>query len=274
MRSLVNYLARRAKDLGVDVRTDTEATAQGVLALDPEVVVLATWSRYRPDGSSGFSIPPIAGWDQDFVVGPEQVIRGPVRPTGTVVVLDDEGMHAAAGVAELLATGGAQVHYITRHLAVTPNLEIAIPYVARRLHDSGVEVHTLHYLEHIGDHAATIYDIASREERTIDRLDNVVLATMREPIDELYEPLRRELEYVYLVGDALAPRTLREATYEGNRFARVIGEPNMPASVEDELFHPDPNLVRPASVAPPGAGLESTPATSRAEIRVGPESAI
>lgn len=260
MKSLVNFLTRRMSDLGVDVRTDTDATAETVLGLEPDVVILATGSRYRPDGSSGFSIPAIEGWDQDFVVGPEKIIRGEVKPTGKVLVLDDEGLHTAIGVAEMLANAGAEVDYVTRHVMLAPNLEMAIQYVGARVAQAGVKLHTLHYLRSIGDHSATIFHIGSQQTQTIEGLETVVLATMREPVDDLYEQLTDKVGYVYLIGDALAPRLLKEATYEGNRFARVIGEPDAPARVEDELFGPDPNMILPASSAPPGAALEEAAA--------------
>jgi 2,4-dienoyl-CoA reductase-like NADH-dependent reductase (Old Yellow Enzyme family)/thioredoxin reductase len=259
MKSLVNFLNRRMTDLNVDVRTGTEANAEAVLSLKPEVVIVATGSRYRRDGSNGFSMAPIEGWEKDFVIGPEDVIRKKIATTGRVLVLDDEGMHAAAGVAELMARGGAQVDYVTRHIMLAPHLEMAIPYVAQRMAEAGVTVHTLRFLKEIGDHSATTYHTGTKEEHVIEGLEYVVLATMREPVDDLYEQLSGQVGHVYLVGDALAPRTLKEATYEGNRFARVIGEPDMPASVEDELFRPDQNLLLPASSAPPGSGLEQSP---------------
>jgi hypothetical protein len=75
-----------------------------------------------------------------------------------------------------------------------------------------------------------------------------VLATMREPVLGLERALAGSVDRVYVVGDALAPRGLREATYEGHRFGRVIGEPEMPPSVESVLWEPMPSL-RPAELA-------------------------
>jgi thioredoxin reductase len=264
MRSFVNFLSRRMTDLRVEVRTGTEATADSVLALQPDVVILASGSRYRRDGASGFTITAVEGWDQPFVHGPEEIIRGEITPTGKALVLDDEGLHTAIGVAELLARNGLEVEYVTRHMMMAANLEMAISYVAERVAEAGVNVHTLHYLKRIGDHTATIYNIGTQQEQTIEGLSHIVLATMREPIDELYEQLTDRVAYVYLVGDALAPRLLKEATYEGHRFARVIGEPDMPARVEDELFRPDTHVPAPASSAPEGAGLETAAATGTA----------
>jgi 2,4-dienoyl-CoA reductase (NADPH2) len=264
LRSFVNFLTRRMSDLHVDVRTGVDASAETVLELTPEVVILATGSRYRRDGSSGYSLPPIPGWEREFVHGPEEIISGEVKPSGRVVVLDDEGMHAAIGVAELLARAGAQVDYVTRNLMLAAHLEMAISYVATRVHEAGVNIRTLQYLTEIGDHTVTLNNLQTGGQEQLDDVAHVVLATMREPIDQLYEQLSGRAPYVYLIGDALAPRMLREATYEGNRFARVIGEPDMPATVEDELFRPDLNLIAPASTAPQGAGLEPAGAWSGA----------
>jgi hypothetical protein len=50
------------------------------------------------------------------------------------------------------------------------------------------------------------------------------------------------------VGAALAPRSLIEATYEGHRFARLIGEPDMPKTVIDALVTPLPGFRAASSV--------------------------
>ncbi len=86
------------------------------------------------------------------------------------------------------------------------------------------------------------------EVRVVDAVDAVVLATAREPVDTLYTALEGEVPYVYIVGDAWAPRFLREATYEAHRFARVIGEADMPKSVSEEAFKPM-SAARPAAFA-------------------------
>jgi hypothetical protein len=71
---------------------------------------------------------------------------------------------------------------------------------------------------------------------------------MREPVDELDDALAGKVGFVYIIGGALAPRSLKEATYEAHRFARAIGEPDMPKTVTDELFE-QLNSLRPAALA-------------------------
>jgi 2,4-dienoyl-CoA reductase (NADPH2) len=199
-------------------------------------VILASGSRYRRDGASGFAPRPLSGAEQTFVHGPEEIIRGEAVLSGKIVVIDDEGYHTGVGVAEMLAAGGAQVELISRKQTVGASLGLAIGYVAARLRAHGAVTHDGYAATVIGDHTVTIFELMSQASTTIEDVDYVVITTMREAIDELYDPLESKVPYVYLVGDALAPRNLRVATYEGHRFGRVIGDPNMPASVSDELF--------------------------------------
>jgi hypothetical protein len=103
------------------------------------------------------------------------------------------------------------------------------------------------FLKEIRPGEVTLTLLATGEERRT-HVDAVVLATMRKPDDELGDSLEGIVPYVYVIGDALAPRTLKEATYEGQRFARVIGEDTMPKSVTEELFKPL-NSLRPAAMA-------------------------
>src|SRR5262249_40404394 len=61
-------------ELGVEVRTGVDATADLVLAEQPEAVILATGSRYAADGESGFVASAIPGHDLPHVYTPEQIL--------------------------------------------------------------------------------------------------------------------------------------------------------------------------------------------------------
>ena len=56
-------------------------------------------------------------------------------------------------------------------------------------------------------------------------LDTVVLGVRRRPNDELYEQLDGRVSELYLVGDAVDPRTVEEAVAEGSAAARSVGGP-------------------------------------------------
>jgi thioredoxin reductase len=247
LASLPLWFRGRLHDLKVDVRTGTQANRKLVSELNPDVVILASGSQYHPGGASGIAHQPIPGWEQDWVVGPEQVLTGDVRLSGRVLVVDDEGYHAAAGIAEMAAEAGAETELVTRKPSAGASLGLMISYVVGRLQAAGVTMTPHMHVSEIGDHRVTLRSVSGGYERVIDDVDTLVLATMRRPVDHLAAELD-PVPYLYLVGDALAPRSLREATYEGHKFARLIGDPEMPSDVAAALFQPHQGM-RPAARA-------------------------
>jgi 2,4-dienoyl-CoA reductase-like NADH-dependent reductase (Old Yellow Enzyme family) len=248
LTSVGGWYQQQLGDLGVDVRLGTDADAGAVLALDPEVVVVATGSRYARDGESAFRPRALPGWDRPFVITPEDVLENGRELTGNVVILEEEGYHAAVGLAEMAAAAGATVELVTRKQMPGLGTGAQLLYILPRLYAAGITVTPQTYVGEIGEAAVTLFNIHTGSERTVGELDALVLATMRKPIDSLVVELEDQVPFVYLVGDALAPRGLRDVLYEGHRFGRVIGEADMPASVIEEMFKPIPP-VRPAEFA-------------------------
>jgi NADPH-dependent 2,4-dienoyl-CoA reductase/sulfur reductase-like enzyme len=255
--TLRGWHERELREAGVDVRTGVEASAAAVIDLKPAVVVLATGSRYDRTGENGRWTAPVPGSGKPFVHTPEDVLESGQELTGRVLIVDDEGLHTGAGIAEMAAAAGAQVELITGNLQVAANLTVyqGSAMIAARLQKAAVKVSTLNSLTQVGERSATVIG-PTGEERLIDGLDAIVMAAMRLPVDELQQQLEGRIEYLYVVGDALSPRRLREATYEGHRFGRVIGEASMPRSVAEAAFQPMPP-VQPAELA--GLGEASLP---------------
>jgi hypothetical protein len=82
-------------------------------------------------------------------------------------------------------------------------------------------------------------------------VDAVVLATMRRAHTRLASELANEVPRLFVIGDAMSPRYLFKATYEGQRFARLIGEPDAPRDMREALglFKPQSPDVFPTSAA-------------------------
>ena len=72
-----------------------------------------------------------------------------------------------------------------------------------------------------------------------------MLVTGREPKDGLAEALAGRVPQLFTIGDALAARMLAAATYEGQMFARLIGEPGAPTTMAETFFRPDHPSVNP-----------------------------
>jgi dimethylamine/trimethylamine dehydrogenase len=254
--SSIAWWARELDRLGVDVRLGREATAEAVLAEAPEAVLLATGARYSREGVSNHRDFPIPGADRPFVHRPEEILRDGLRPTGKVVVLDAESLHAGAGVAELLARSGAQVELMTPYASpISPRLvgTQEAPLLMKRLRAAGVAISGWSYLKEIGERRLVAYDVHSDAARTIEDVDAVVLATGRLPQNALEPELEGRVAQLFVVGDALAVRTWAAAAFEGHKFARLVGEPGAPASVAEALFAPDDpeTAPLPADVARP-----------------------
>jgi NADPH-dependent 2,4-dienoyl-CoA reductase/sulfur reductase-like enzyme len=244
----VGWWRARVAELPIELRLQTPADVAGVLATEPDVVILASGSRYSREGLSGFRPAPIPGFEHAIVCTPEVVLEDGMRSTGRVVILDDEGLQAAVGVAEILAAGGAEVQLVSRG---APGARVHFAehsFVMARLRAAGVTLLGGTYVAEIAERSVTLVDLLSQAQRVVGDVDAVVLATARQPVDDLAGVLEGRVPYVYLLGDALAPRRLRDATYEGHRFARLIGEDAMPATVMEQVFQPFEDL-RPAATA-------------------------
>ena len=243
------WFERQLADLGVEVRTGTEATAELVAAERPDAIVIATGSTYVRTGETGFVKAPIPGWDQDFVFTPEQVIDGePLQ--GRVLILDEERITTGPGLAELLVEHGVEVVLASRWQDPFGKLPDQVATSAiPRLKQRGVRLLVRTFIRLIGDHRVVLYDVDTDEETELE-VDAVVLATGRRAETGLSTALAGTAAQVFAVGDALAPRGLTVAIHEGHRFARVIGQPDAPRDFTELYFQPpDPSLSqRPASV--------------------------
>jgi thioredoxin reductase len=266
-RKSIEWWERELARLGVSVRRGAPASAERVLAERPDAVIVATGAVHDPGGRSGFYNLEIPGWDQAFVLRPEEILLNGVRPSGKVVLLDGEGLHASTGVAELLASAGAKVEFLTPNYSpVSARVAGALEDedVVKRMRRAGVVISPMTYIRRIGDHAVTAYDVATGEERVIEGVDAVVLATARAPVNQLAKHLDGKVAQLFTVGDALAARPFAAAAYEGQKFARYIGEPGAPTTVGEAFYAANAAAFTPlpAELARPVTAAAAAPSTA------------
>lgn len=238
----IAWYAARLEELGVQVRLGSEASVRSVLSLTPDAVIVAGGARYDRTGETGFMASPIPGADRSTVYSPEQILGEGARPKGRVLILDEESMHTASGIAEVLAEAGAQVELITREFSAFPDLLNSLEsiFIDAKLKSLGAKITTQTFLKEIGEGTATVFDIVTNMEETR-AVDAVVLATMRRPATTLGRQLEGKVAQLFVIGDAASPRGMAEATYEGQRFARLIGEPGAPATMLEAMFSASPS---------------------------------
>ena len=58
--------------------------------------------------------------------------------------------------------------------------------------------------------------------------------------------LEGKVAQLFAIGDASSARPLAAATYEGQMFARLIGEDGAPRTIAEAFFRPDDPLIAPA----------------------------
>jgi 2,4-dienoyl-CoA reductase-like NADH-dependent reductase (Old Yellow Enzyme family) len=247
-RKAIQWWEREIERLGVSIRRGAAASAESILSANPDAVIVATGALYSAGGRSHILDADIPGYEQSFVYRPEELLLAASRLSGSVVLLDAEGLNAGLGTAEVLARAGAAVQYLTPGFSPFSARLIDAHesrFIMKRLRTAGVSISPNTYIKCIGDHSVTIYDVISDEERIIEGVDAVVLATARIPQSGLTRELTGSVAQLYTVGDALAARPWAAAAYEGQKFARYIGEPDTPATVGEAYFMKDAPDVTP-----------------------------
>ena len=118
--------------LGVEVRCDTFADADSILAESPDIVVIATGGL--PNG-------PELEQGDDRTCTSWDVLAGDVTPTGDVLLYDDAGSHSSLSAAEMIAASGARLEIVTpeRMLGVDVGGMNHAPY-ARAFNEADVRV--------------------------------------------------------------------------------------------------------------------------------------
>jgi dimethylamine/trimethylamine dehydrogenase len=236
---IVNYRQIQLDKLrNVEVHLNSRLTAQDVREYGAEIVIVATGCHFATDGLNPATHAPIEGADAglDWQLTPDEVVKGSKQIGQRVLVLENEGYHMGASVAQRLAGEGKDVHLMTQVGDIAGYMEYTLeaPMLHRDLHRLGVHIHTYTMLEKIEPGACHAYNIWNPAHKEVIEVDTVVLATQRLSNDELYHELKSDkaaleregVEAVYLLGDAAAPRMLVDSIFDGHRLAREIDSPN------------------------------------------------
>ena len=131
------------------------------------------------------------------------------------------------------------MRYLTPHFAPVSPRVVATQeagFIMKRLRAAGVGISTTTYIRRIGKHEVTVYDVYSEEESIVADVDAVILSTGRESVNALEKELEGRVAQLFTIGDALAVRMWAAASYEGQKFARYVGERGAPATVSDAYF--------------------------------------
>ena len=219
------------------------AETEGVLALEPDVVFIATGGV--PDTA-------VLAEGNELVHSSWDVVGGSVALSGRVMVFDDNGNHPGMQAAEVLAEAGAEVELVTPERMLAPEIGgLNHAAYARLFHRRGVRVTVntrLLAVRRAGNGLVAVLGSdygTGREERPV---DHVVVEHGTLPVDELYQALKLgsrnggEVDHpallagrpqtvvrneggtyvLFRIGDAVASRNIHAAVFDGLRLAKDL----------------------------------------------------
>jgi NADPH-dependent 2,4-dienoyl-CoA reductase/sulfur reductase-like enzyme len=238
---ITGWLEREVELAGVEVRLNRYAEAQDVLALQPDIVIVATGGV--PD--TGFFGP-----GEDLVTSGWDVLSGQVGLSGEVLVYDENGQHQGPTVAEYLAQRGVKVTFVVPDRM--PAVELGATNSAqfmKALYEGGVRfvpdlalrgvrregnrlvatfknMYTERFEERDAEHVvvehgtlptAELYHALKPAARNRGEIDLEALLAGR-PQELVHEPQGRF--QLFRVGDAVASRNIHAAIYDSLRLCK------------------------------------------------------
>ena len=223
----------------VDIYYDSALGTEDILEFGADHVAIATGSHWRRDGVARYHVKPMEISGALPVLTPDDIMDGQ-RPTGRIVLFDDDHYYMGGVIAELLARTGASVTLVTPAAYVSEwtlnTLEQGA--IHKRLAGLGVDIVLNRAVTAIhADRVTTACSITGSADEL--SADAVVLVTSRHAKDEIWQDLKIRsadwkaagIKSVRIIGDAEAPGPIAWATFSGHRYARELDQ----ADIGDSL---------------------------------------
>ena len=245
MIGIIDWRMAQCAARDVDFRFNTWAEAGEVMALAPDVVIVATGG-----------LPQLTlfeqGREQPHVVSSWDMIAGDVKPAETVLVYDESGDHPALQAAEVAAAAGSRVEVMTPDRVFAPDIMAMnlVPYM-RSLQDKDVAFTVTRRLLDVtreGNKLKATIGTDYSDHSYEAEYDQVVVNYGTLPLDELYFELKElssnlgEVDYdaliagraqdvvrnadgafqLFRIGDAVSARNTHAAIYDALRLIKDI----------------------------------------------------
>ncbi len=242
MLGIIDWRMAQCAARDVEFRFDTLAEAADVIALDPDVVVVATGGLADTAGLATGDDLTVTAWD---------ILTGDAKPGSRVLLWDDAGDHAGLQAAQMMAEAGAEVEIMTRDRTFAPEVMgmNLVPYM-RALQPLGVRFTVAQRLmgaRRAGNALTAIIGTDYSAYRVERDFDQIVVNHGTRPLDELYFALkpmsknRGAVDHgalaesrpqpegrhdgafaVWRIGDAVAARNTHAAIYDALRLLKDV----------------------------------------------------
>lgn len=217
----VTYYNNQIEKYNVDVRLNTEATADYIKGLNPDVCIIST-------GGEPF-VPRVEGIDSIEVVNGVDILSGKFKDAIHGKVLVVGGSLVGCEVTETIihnAVGPVKVHIIEMLDEVAKDLSPnnKIPMM-RSLYEKGVTISTNTKLLEIKDGGSSVLVEKAGQVEELGGFSKIIFCCGVKPVNSLANELK-DLENieVYTIGDASKPGQVHHAVEAGAILARKIGE--------------------------------------------------
>lgn len=205
---LMRELERDVRARDIELRLGTTVTTADIISGNYETVILSTGSHPPPTENSR--------------IDPWSAINDPDALAPHVVIVDDDGGWAAPSLALTLAHKGRTVDIVTTMDSAFPTITVYSRLsLYPQLEKAGIALHVLSNVP--DDNSAIERTLGTRIPLSV----HVDVVDIRPQIAA--DGLARELEAlnfplpVHVVGDAHAPRSAMEATFEGRGAGYLVG---------------------------------------------------
>ncbi len=238
LMGIIDWRVAEAKHFGVDLRCGAYAEVDDVLREEPDIVIVAT---------GGVPNREFLAIGADLVIDTWDIMDGSARPTGDVLVYDDNGAEPALDAAETLAVGGARVRIVTPERMVGIGVgSMNSPAYLKAFAQHGVEITLARRLLAVrrmagGGLVADLYSEYDGSTTQV-RADQVVVEHGTLPNDELYFGLvphsvnGGEVDHHALL--EMRPQTIRstpDGRFQLFRIGDAVASRNIHAAVYDAL---------------------------------------
>ena len=245
MISIIDWRMVQCAARDVEFRFNSWAEAEDVIALKPNVVIVATGGLPNTELFE-------SGKEQDLVVTAWDIIAGDVKPGQNVLIYDESGDHPGVMAAEVAANAGATVEIMTPDRTFAPDIMAMnlVPYM-RALQDKDVTFTVTRRLLDVqrdGNMLKAVIGTDYSDLKTEKSYDQVVVNYGTLPLDDLYfelKPLSSNggaVDYdalidgqpqqvtrnpegsfqLYRIGDAVSARNTHAAIYDALRLMKDI----------------------------------------------------
>ena len=213
---ITTNLSNKLQRQNVEIKLNTKVSADFVMQESPEVVILAT-------GGRSFE-PKIDERENAHIVTAWQILEGKANVGSRVAIADWRCDWVGLGMAELLARQGCHVRLACN--GMVPGQKVN-QYVRDnwlgKLHKLNVQTFTHLRLHGIDSEDAYFQHTLSGEPVILNDVDTLVTAFGAGSSNTLEKELKNDFgSKLYVIGDALSPRTVEEAILDGLKASTKI----------------------------------------------------